>query len=85
MLYHRMNRTTTNLSIIGFGCMRLPQTTDCRIDEPKATAMVRHAIDRGVLRQVQRSPVIAGCTKASVHGISRYRRYPTEVSALFGY
>jgi len=48
MLYRRMNRTTTNLSILGFGCMRLPQTADCRIDEPKATAMVRHAIDRGV-------------------------------------
>jgi predicted aldo/keto reductase-like oxidoreductase len=48
MLYRRMNRTTTDLSILGFGCMRLPQTADCRIDEPKATAMVRHAIDRGV-------------------------------------
>ena len=27
MLYRRMNRTTTNLSILGFGCMRLPQNS----------------------------------------------------------
>ena len=48
MLYRRMNRTDKNLSILGFGCMRLPQTADCHIDEPKATKMVRYAIDRGV-------------------------------------
>jgi predicted aldo/keto reductase-like oxidoreductase len=48
MLYRKMNRTTTKLSILGFGCMRLPQTADCRIDEPEATAMVQYAIDRGV-------------------------------------
>lgn len=48
MLYRKMNRTDRKLSILGFGCMRLPQTTDFTIDEPKATAMVRYAIDRGV-------------------------------------
>jgi predicted aldo/keto reductase-like oxidoreductase len=48
MLYRRMNRTDKKLSILGFGCMRLPQTADCHIDEPKATKMVRYAIDRGV-------------------------------------
>jgi predicted aldo/keto reductase-like oxidoreductase len=48
MLYRRMNRTDRKLSILGFGCMRLPQTPDFTIDEPKATAMVRYAIDRGV-------------------------------------
>jgi predicted aldo/keto reductase-like oxidoreductase len=48
MLYRRMNRTDEKLSILGFGCMRLPQTADCHIDEPKATKMVRYAIDRGV-------------------------------------
>jgi predicted aldo/keto reductase-like oxidoreductase len=48
MLYRRMNRTDKKLSILGFGCMRLPRTADCHIDEPKATKMVRYAIDRGV-------------------------------------
>ncbi|MHB8164780.1 MAG: aldo/keto reductase [Methanoregula sp.] len=48
MLYRKMNRTDGKLSILGFGCMRLPQTTDFTIDEPKATAMVHYAIDRGV-------------------------------------
>jgi hypothetical protein len=48
MLYRKMNKTGEKLSILGFGCMRLPQTPDCHIDEPKATAMIRYAIDRGV-------------------------------------
>jgi predicted aldo/keto reductase-like oxidoreductase len=48
MLYRKMNNTDKKLSILGFGCMRLPQTADFVIDEVKATAMVRYAIDRGV-------------------------------------
>ena len=48
MLYRKMNKTDRKLSILGFGCMRLPQTNDFAIDEVKATAMVRYAIDRGV-------------------------------------
>ena len=48
MLYRKMSKTDQKLSILGFGCMRLPQTTDFTIDEVKATAMVRYAIDRGV-------------------------------------
>jgi len=48
MLYRRMNQTDAKLSILGFGCMRLPQTTNCNIDEPRATKMVRYAIDNGI-------------------------------------
>ena len=48
MLYRRMNQTDAKLSILGFGCMRLPQTTNCNIDEPRATKMVRYAIDHGI-------------------------------------
>ena len=48
MLYRRMNQTDAKLSILGFGCMRLPQTTNCSIDEPQATKMVRYAIDHGI-------------------------------------
>ncbi len=48
MLYRKMNKTDRKLSILGFGCMRLPPTADFEIDELKATAMVRYAIDRGV-------------------------------------
>ena len=48
MLYRRMNCTDRKLSILGFGCMRLPQTPDFHIDAPLATDMIRYAIDRGV-------------------------------------
>ncbi|MDP2796797.1 MAG: aldo/keto reductase [Methanoregula sp.] len=48
MLYRKMNKTDLKLSILGFGCMQLPQTADFVIDEQKATEMVRYAIDRGV-------------------------------------
>ncbi len=48
MLYRHMNKADRKLSILGFGCMRLPQTPDLHIDEPKATEMIWYAIDRGV-------------------------------------
>lgn len=36
------------LSILGFGCMRLPVKEDGKIDEERATLQVRYAIDHGV-------------------------------------
>ena len=47
MLYRRAPKTGDELSILGFGCMRLAQK-DGRIDEERATRQIRHAIDRGV-------------------------------------
>ena len=48
MLYRSMNRVASDLSILGFGCMRLPVTRDGTIDEKNATVMLRYAIDHGV-------------------------------------
>jgi uncharacterized protein len=46
MLYRKMPNGD-ELSILGFGCMRLP-LLEGKIDEARAIAQIRHAIDRGV-------------------------------------
>jgi predicted aldo/keto reductase-like oxidoreductase len=43
-----MPRTGDELSILGFGCMRLPLDGEGKIDEHRAASMIRSAIDRGV-------------------------------------
>jgi predicted aldo/keto reductase-like oxidoreductase len=48
MLYRRMNNVESDLSILGFGCMRLPMTKDGKIDEQQAAGMLRYAVDHGV-------------------------------------
>ncbi|WP_321420045.1 aldo/keto reductase [uncultured Methanomethylovorans sp.] len=48
MLYRKMPKNEDELSILGFGAMRLPTRSDGSIDEEKATQMVRYAIDNGV-------------------------------------
>ena len=48
MLYRKMNKVKSDLSILGFGCMRLPVTKDGNIDEKQATEMIRFAIDHCV-------------------------------------
>ena len=47
MQYRKMPMTGDALSILGFGCMRLPMK-DSRIDEPRAIRQIRSAIDQGV-------------------------------------
>jgi predicted aldo/keto reductase-like oxidoreductase len=47
MLYRNMASTGDELSILGFGCMRLPMKSG-RVDEERATRQLRHAIDSGV-------------------------------------
>ena len=47
MLYRRMPQNGDELSILGFGCMRLP-VKDGKIDEPRAIGQIRYAIDQGV-------------------------------------
>lgn len=47
MLYRTIPKNGDSLSILGFGCMRLPEKNG-RIDEPRAIAQIRSAIDGGV-------------------------------------
>jgi predicted aldo/keto reductase-like oxidoreductase len=47
MLYRKAPKTGDELSILGFGCMRLAQKNG-RIDEERAARQIRYAIDRGV-------------------------------------
>nr|WP_320160085.1 aldo/keto reductase [uncultured Methanoregula sp.] len=52
MLYRKFPRVSHDISILGFGCMRLPpeagQQAGGKIDVPEATRMIRTAIDGGV-------------------------------------
>ena len=52
MLYRKFPRCRHDISILGFGCMRLPpaegQQAGGKVDEQKATALIRTAIDSGV-------------------------------------
>ncbi len=47
MQYRTMPTTGEQLSILGFGCMRLPEQRG-RIDEPRATRLIHDAIDAGI-------------------------------------
>lgn len=48
MLYRKVPKTGDELSILGYGVMRLPTTEDGAVDEEKAIAQMRKAIDNGV-------------------------------------
>ncbi len=47
MLFRTMPKNGDELSVLGFGCMRLPMS-DGRVDEARAVAQIRYAIDQGV-------------------------------------
>ena len=47
MLYRTVPKTGDRLSILGFGCMRLPAKSG-GIDENRTIRQIRHAIDNGV-------------------------------------
>ncbi len=48
MLYRTVPRTGDELSILGFGFMRLPLKKGGGIDEERAIRQLRYAIDKGV-------------------------------------
>ena len=50
MLYRKFGKTNQKVSILGFGCMRLPtlEGNPEKINEPLATQMLHYAIDSGV-------------------------------------
>jgi len=47
MLYRKFGKINEKVSILGLGCMRLPEI-DGKINEEEATSMLRYAIDKGV-------------------------------------
>jgi uncharacterized protein len=56
MLYRTVPKTGDMLSILGFGCMRLPATKTGGVDEERAIRQIRYAIDHGV-NYVDTAPV----------------------------
>ncbi|SHH80203.1 aldo/keto reductase [Clostridium grantii] len=50
MLYRNYGKTNEKISVLGFGCMRLPiiDGVSSNIDENQAIAMIRHSIDEGI-------------------------------------
>ncbi len=48
MLYRKVKKTGDELSILGYGCMRLPQAKTRGVDVERAIRQIRYAIDHGV-------------------------------------
>jgi hypothetical protein len=48
MLYRKVPKTGDELSILGYGCMRLPQAKTKGVDVERAIRQIRYAIDHGV-------------------------------------
>ena len=76
MQYRRFGRLDFQVSALGFGCMRLP-TTDRKplskkIDEKRATRMIRHAIDQGVNYVDNAYPYHGGKSEAFLGKVLRH-------------
>lgn len=48
MEYRTFGTSNIKTSLLGFGCMRFPQTPEGAIDEPEAEKMLHHAMTEGV-------------------------------------
>jgi len=48
MQYRKFGKTPYKVSMLGFGAMRLPQTSDGSVDFDRATEIIRYAIEHGV-------------------------------------
>lgn len=48
MQYREFRKIGRDVSLLGVGCMRLPQTADDKVDEAEAIRIIRTAIDKGV-------------------------------------
>lgn len=48
MLYRKMGKTNEEVSLLGFGAMRLPVDGEGQIDEAASIALIRKAIDNGI-------------------------------------
>ncbi len=48
MLYRKMPKIDKELSILGFGCMRLPVNKDGSLDKKRAIDQIRYGIDNGI-------------------------------------
>ncbi len=48
MLYRTMPKNNDELSILGFGCMRLPMKKEGQVDEARAIRQIRYSIEKGI-------------------------------------